>query len=133
MINDIVSESRGQLERCSGSPNCVCSEFPDDPLFIGPFVCCGEVDVEWARLVEVVSVFPLTRVIEQTENRIQAECRTLICRFVDDVEFRLDRSAGQIHVRSSSRIGRWDLGTNRRRVESLRRFWNEARPSLQSE
>jgi uncharacterized protein (DUF1499 family) len=39
---------------------------------------------------------------------------------VDDVEFRIDGAAGVIHVRSASRKGYWDLGVNRRRVETIR-------------
>ena len=120
----IVSKSGEPLDRCPGSPNCVCSEFPDDPRFIEPFVCCGDVDAEWQRLAEILAAFPQTYLIEQTDDRLKAECRTLICRFVDDLEFRLDRTAGRIHVRSSSRLGRWDLGTNRRRIETLRQLWN---------
>ena len=41
-------------------------------------------------------------------------------RFVDDVEFHLDPSGRVIQVRSASRLGHSDLGTNRRRVEAIR-------------
>lgn len=124
-----MTTESGQLDRCSGHPNCVCSEFPGCHRFIEPFVCSGEVDAEWSRLADVVAKFPQSRVVEQTAERMKAECRTAICRFIDDVEFRFDRAASLIHVRSASRLGRWDLGTNRRRVEALRQAWIEARPS----
>ena len=32
-----------------------------------------------------------------------------------------DRTAGVIHVRSASRLGRKDFGVNRERIEALRR------------
>ena len=128
-----MSESGRNLDRCSTSPNCVCSEFAADPGFVEPFVCCGSIEEEWLRLTTIIQAFPRTRLIEQTPERLKAECRTRICQFVDDVEFRLDRAAGRIHVRSSSRLGRWDLGKNRRRVETLRRLWNEARPPSASD
>ena len=41
-------------------------------------------------------------------------------RFVDDVEFRLESGTSEIAVRSASRVGYSDLGTNRRRLERLR-------------
>ena len=49
--------------------------------------------------------------------------RTPLLGFADDLELRLDAGAGLIHVRSSSRVGRSDLGANERRVERLREGW----------
>ena len=49
-------------------------------------------------------------------------------RFVDDVEFWVDPAAGVIQVRSSSRLGRKDLGVNRARVERIRAAWAGAAP-----
>jgi uncharacterized protein (DUF1499 family) len=40
--------------------------------------------------------------------------------FVDDVEFYVDGSQKVIHLRSASRVGYWDLGVNRKRMESIR-------------
>jgi uncharacterized protein (DUF1499 family) len=50
---------------------------------------------------------------------VRAEFRSQLG-FVDDVEFRIDGTAGMIHVRSASRKGYWDLGVNRRRVVAIR-------------
>jgi uncharacterized protein (DUF1499 family) len=40
--------------------------------------------------------------------------------YVDDVEFTFDASAGLLHVRSASRLGRRDFNVNRERVAALR-------------
>ena len=45
-------------------------------------------------------------------------------RFVDDLEFYLDRLEKKIHVRSASRVGKYDFGANRRRVEAIRRAFD---------
>jgi len=53
------------------------------------------------------------------EGEIQAEARTLLWRFTDDVWIRLSLdSQGQTRVDmvSASRVGRGDLGTNARRI-----------------
>lgn len=50
---------------------------------------------------------------------IQAEARTLLWRFTDDVAIRIsldDKGLTRVDVRSSSRVGRADLGANARRV-----------------
>jgi uncharacterized protein (DUF1499 family) len=39
---------------------------------------------------------------------------------VDDVEFCIDDDLRTIHVRSSSRVGYFDFGVNRRRIERIR-------------
>ncbi len=44
--------------------------------------------------------------------------------FVDDVEFLLDDSKKVIHVRSASRLGKSDLGINRKRIETIRAKMN---------
>jgi uncharacterized protein (DUF1499 family) len=49
-------------------------------------------------------------------------------RFVDDVEFLLVPAERVIHVRSASRVGYSDLGTNRKRVEALRAKFEGSAP-----
>ena len=51
---------------------------------------------------------------------LHAVVKTPVLRFPDDLHARLDAAAGVIHLRSSSRVGRSDLGANRRRVAKLR-------------
>jgi uncharacterized protein (DUF1499 family) len=51
---------------------------------------------------------------------LHAECASAVFGFVDDLELQLRASEGRIAVRSASRLGRSDLGVNRRRVEALR-------------
>lgn len=67
---------------------------------------------------------PRTRIRRDEAAYLHAEFRSLIFRFVDDVEFLLDADAGVIHVRSASRLGYSDLGVNRRRVEAIRQAFS---------
>jgi uncharacterized protein (DUF1499 family) len=60
-----------------------------------------------------------TTLVRETPDYLHVEFRTLLG-FVDDVEFYLDESQNVIHLRSASRIGYWDLGVNRKRMESIR-------------
>ncbi len=110
----------GRLRACPDSPNCVVSENSDARHAIDAIAFKGVPEVAMARFSALLDRYPGCRLMEQRPGYIRCEFRTRICRFVDDVEFRLDADAGVIHVRSASRLGYSDLGTNRRRVESLR-------------
>jgi uncharacterized protein (DUF1499 family) len=59
-------------------------------------------------------------IVEEKADYLHAEMRSLIFRFVDDVEFSLDADAGLINVRSASRVGYSDFGVNRRRMQRIR-------------
>jgi uncharacterized protein (DUF1499 family) len=57
--------------------------------------------------------------VEDTGDYVHATVTTALWRFVDDVEFLWSEAEGVIHFRSASRLGRSDLGTNRRRMERI--------------
>ncbi|RME32632.1 MAG: DUF1499 domain-containing protein, partial [Gammaproteobacteria bacterium] len=70
------------------------------------------------------------RILRDEGDYLHAIFTTPLFRFTDDLECRLDRQAGLIHLRSASRVGHWDLGANRRRAERLRAaFTGEATAS----
>jgi uncharacterized protein (DUF1499 family) len=110
----------GKLAPCPDSPNCVCSQAEDAAHRVEPLAFEGSPQEALARLKDVLASWPRTRIITATDTYLHAECRSLLFRFVDDVEFLLDGSKGVIQVRSASRAGRSDLGVNRRRVEAIR-------------
>ncbi|MFP6763008.1 MAG: DUF1499 domain-containing protein [Planctomycetaceae bacterium] len=120
---DPVTHADQTLPRCARTPNCVCSEYADASRFIDPFVCPQNIASAWQSLLEVGLNFPGARLVERGPDRLCFECRTGVFRFVDDLMFRLDQESGLIHVRSASRLGFWDFGKNRRRVEEVRRRW----------
>ncbi|MCA8941395.1 MAG: DUF1499 domain-containing protein, partial [Planctomycetes bacterium] len=55
------------------------------------------------------------------------ECTTAVWRFVDDLELLLDDERSVIDVRSASRVGEFDFGANRGRVETLRSLFGALR------
>lgn len=63
------------------------------------------------------------RIVEARSDYLRAEVSSRLMRFVDDVEFLLDPEARVVHVRSASRVGHWDIGINRKRVEQLRKAY----------
>lgn len=78
-----------------------------------------------ADIRAVVESMSRTTVVEQRGAYLRAEARSLVFRFVDDLELLLTDD-DELVVRSASRVGRSDLGVNARRVEALRERLAEA-------
>jgi uncharacterized protein (DUF1499 family) len=115
----------GRLAPCPDTPNCVSTQAADEAHRIDPLPYDGSAEEAMARLRAVLADLPRTRVVTATDAYLHAECRSLVFRFVDDVEFLLDGRDRVIHFRSASRAGRSDLGVNRRRMEAIRQAFHE--------
>lgn len=117
-----VNDSAPRLPPCPGPPNCVCSEGPAGSHFIAPIAVRSDPAAAWNHLRDVLLTMPGSRIVEESPGRLRAEMRTRVFRFVDVLDFRLDAASGVIHCRSESRLGYWDLGVNRRRLERIRQL-----------
>jgi uncharacterized protein (DUF1499 family) len=111
----------GRLAPMPRTPNAVSSQSGDEAHRVEPLRYAGEGAAAFARLRDLVADWPGATVVTETPGYLHAEFQTRWLRFVDDVELLLDPAAGVVHVRSASRLGHSDLGTNRRRVEAIRR------------
>jgi uncharacterized protein (DUF1499 family) len=116
----------GQLARCPAQPNCVCSQSTTDQHLIEPLAVPAGMVNPMGQLLKVLQQMPRVKLVAQEDHYLHLEVRTAWFRFVDDVEFYWDQQASCIHVRSASRIGYSDLGTNRRRVERIRRQFRQS-------
>ena len=108
----------GLLAACPPSPNCVSSQATDQRHRIEPLRFNDDPDQALRRFRQVLLARPDATLLEEQSGYLRVELRTRL--FVDDAEFLLDRTNRMIHVRSASRLGYSDLGTNRRRIEELR-------------
>jgi uncharacterized protein (DUF1499 family) len=77
----------------------------------------------------IIASLPRAKVMTDSDTYLHVEFRSLVFRFVDDVEFLADDDAKVIHVRSASRVGHSDLGANRRRIETIRARWPTSAPA----
>jgi len=109
-----------RLSPCPSSPNCVSSQSDQEKHRIDPIRFSSPPAGAMDRLKKVVRGMERTTVVSETSNYLHVEFRTFLG-FVDDAEFCLDENQKVIHLRSASRVGYWDLGVNRRRMESVRR------------
>jgi len=117
----------GHLMACPASPNCVASLATDDRHRITPLSFDDAPDQAFTRLKQLLRARPDATVVEEQADYIRVELRTRL--FVDDAEFLLDSNNRLIHLRSASRLGYSDLGTNRRRIEDMRMQFKIAGPA----
>lgn len=105
----------GKLTACPGTPNCVNSQSDDAQSKIEPLPI-----VSMAEIKKVLQGMERATIIEETDKYLYAEFKSRLMGYVDDVEFYLDSDANVVQVRSASRLGKSDLGVNRKRVEEIR-------------
>jgi uncharacterized protein (DUF1499 family) len=121
-----LGAKKGRLAGCPDSPNCVCSQDDRTSHHVAPFKYEGEGKAAFSRLAELLKTWPRARIVTQTDDYLHVEFTTPVLRFVDDVELLLADEDKLIHVRSASRVGRSDMGTNRKRVEAIRAGFGSA-------
>lgn len=110
----------GKLAPAPSSPNCVSTQTDSESHKMEP-ISYQQDDVDVIRcLREIVLSQPNATVIEETDSYLYAEFRSQIFRFVDDVEFLIDKDSRVVHFRSASRTGHSDLGVNRSRMNRIR-------------
>ena len=113
------------LSPWTGTPNCGSRQEKNSQHRIQPITFEGSLELAKERLHRVINSMRGTRIITQDVLYWHVEFTTQLLRFIDDVEFYFDESQSLIHVRSASRQGYWDLGVNRRRVETIRSRFEE--------
>ena len=104
------------LPPCPSSPNCVSSQAASAGRQIEPLRFEESPEAAQERARRALGGLPRCRIVEDEPGYLHAEATSALFRFVDDVELAVDADAGVIHLRSASRIGRWDMGANRRRM-----------------
>jgi uncharacterized protein (DUF1499 family) len=115
----------GMLAPCPDRPNCVSSQSADKAHAIAPLTFKSTTSNAIADLKRIVGSMKGASIIQESLTYLHVEFESALFRFVDDVEFCLDDAAKLVHIRSASRIGYSDLGVNRRRVEKIRKAWEQ--------
>jgi len=119
-LSKIVNQQLG-LALCANKPNCVCSQDTRTYHSIKPLKSRGNAVEILSKIEATLLTFKSCKVITKTDLYLHAEFRTFFFGFVDDVEFFIDEKQNQIQIRSASRLGHSDLGTNRIRMEMIRK------------
>lgn len=116
---DTLRGLSGTLAPCPGAPRCVSSQAENPEKRVPPLHFPGPPAQQRRAIVAVVQSMEGGEVATAKGDYVHATFTSDWLGFVDDVEFVLTGSEG-IQVRSSSRIGYYDFGVNRARVEEIR-------------
>lgn len=108
-----------RLAPCPSAPHCVVSRPDAGSAAVAPLEGGADARSAHANLLTVLGRDPSYRILTDRGDYVHAVQVSTLLRFRDDVEFVIHPD-GSIDVRSASRIGYWDMGANRRRVEALR-------------
>jgi uncharacterized protein (DUF1499 family) len=109
----------GRLAPCPASPNCISTLSNDPGKYMHPLPCADNSETSRQIILSIIKSMPRSKVVMKEGNYIHAEFRSLIFRFIDDVEFLFDENEKVIHFRSASRTGYSDLGVNRKRMQKI--------------
>ena len=117
----------GRLKPPSATENSVSSQtalYPDHPqrnyADIAPLAVQGNGPATLARIKVIVTAMAGASVVRSDAGYLYVQFTSRLLKFVDDVEFWFDPVNHVIQVRSASRVGRGDLGVNRKRIEMIR-------------
>ena len=110
-----------QLSPCPAAPHCVTSETSQSAsAYVAPIAMNG-LSAGAAKVVLRRAILEMGGEIQtETDQLLIARFSSKLFGFKDDLQCRMDTQAQVIHVRSASRLGYYDFGVNRRRVEALR-------------
>ena len=105
---DLLDSKNNELPECIFVNHCarINLEVPD-------------LKVSFSQAKEIIEQSPRTKIIDQNDSYIHAESRTRLMHYVDDLEVKAMKERKLLQIRSESRIGIGDMGTNKRRVDLL--------------
>lgn len=105
------------LAPCPDRPNCVSTDATRDDQRMEPIPFGDSAEQAQSRVRAALGGEKRTTIVAEAPGRICAEVRSGFFRFVDDVDVIVDADARLIRFRSASRLGAYDFGVNRKRME----------------
>ncbi len=116
-----VNDSGGsRLSQCFPLPNCVSSESFMFYNNTDPLTLAVPAEEAWPKIKDVLRGLPRTEVITESDHYIHLTFRTLVFRFVDNVELLLNKEDKTVSIRSGSFFAIFDIGANWLRIRKIR-------------
>ncbi len=112
-------------QKCANKPNCVSSFDERKDFFYPPL---EGVEGPWEGLKNKIESnlksFSKVKVHESKDNYLHLIVTTSIMKFKDDVYFWWNPQLKTLSMKSESRVGHWDIGANKKRLNRFVKNWN---------
>jgi len=79
----------------------------------------NDVNESFTELIDILNNSPRIKIIKIQKNYLRAIATSRIMKYVDDIEIEKFEKENILIVKSKSRIGFYDLGVNKRRIDTL--------------
>ena len=96
------------LGACSNPNNCVFESWK-----------VTNADESFKELIDILKNTPRIKIINIKEDYLHALATSRVMKFIDDIEIKKSEKGNIIKVKSKSRNGFYDLGVNKRRINTL--------------
>ena len=96
------------LDTCSNPNNCVFQSWK-----------VTNVDESFKELIDILKNTPRIKIINIKEDYLHAVATSRVMKFIDDIEIKKSGKGNILRVKSKSRTGFYDLGVNKRRINTL--------------
>ena len=96
------------LNVCSNSNNCVLESWK-----------VNDANESFKELIDILENTPRVKIINIEDDYLHALATSRVMKYVDDIEIKKYEKENILEVKSKSRIGFYDLGVNRRRINTL--------------
>ena len=77
------------------------------------------VNESFTELIEILNNTPRIKIINIQEDYLHAIATSRIMKYVDDIEIQMSEKDNILKVKSKSRTGFYDLGVNKKRINTL--------------
>ena len=123
---DAPSLINDHLSKCPETPNCFSTENKNHTgHYISPIYISEENKTNSDSLLILKEIVQSMggEIKTEKEHYFSSTLTSNIFGFVDDLEIRMDNIEHVIHIRSASRVGRSDMGVNKKRIELIKQLF----------
>ena len=104
-----LANNNDNLSDCKLKTNCIFQTWKVD-----------DSEKAFIELIQILENTPRLEIINKEKDYIHAIATSRIMKFIDDIEIKNLNQDNIFQIKSSSRLGIYDLGVNKRRVQTLR-------------